>query len=147
MNKIIIVMLYLSLVVFGFMFGKHFSSLPQQTLLFADNSNTAVYVRGDRWAILTGNHDALLNIINAYGITDCANKQIYIANSLSKGNLREVVLHELLHAGTCDNKGQTHNLFYNSSSPENHEGIYKIADYISSLLSNNPDLSKFLSGE
>jgi hypothetical protein len=71
---------------------------------------------------------------------------IIVRNSLTYGNQRDTVLHELLHAGTCSEDGQVHNLYYNSSSEEAHEGIYKIADYMTSLLHDNPEFARYLAG-
>jgi hypothetical protein len=140
----------LGLVIFiaGTVFGSLFTARPQNPTLtanFVDGKSYAVFVRGDRWGIQVGKADAMLDMLGMYGITDCRSKKIFVRSALSFENQRNTILHELLHAGTCDEQGLSHNKFYNSDSEENHEGIYKIANYISELLITNPELSPYLS--
>lgn len=103
-----------------------------------------IHIRGSEWTIKIGTEDDLLDLLGMYGITDCATKKVYIHGSLDIANQRVSISHELLHAGTCDETGHVHNKFFNSESETDHEGIYKISEYFTSLLHDNPDLAKFL---
>jgi hypothetical protein len=114
---------------------------------YPNGESQVVYVRGTRWAVFVGSEDALLDLLDMYGITDCKKQAIYIRGSLTLANQRDSVLHELLHAGTCDTAGDTHNMFYNSETAGGHEGIYKIAGFMSTLLHDNPELANYLIGE
>jgi hypothetical protein len=101
-------------------------------------------IRGNKWILKVGTEDEMLDILGMYGITDCATKRVYVHGSLDIVNQRSTITHELLHAGTCDEAGHVHNKFFNSESETDHEGIYKIADYFTTLLHDNPELAKYL---
>jgi hypothetical protein len=103
-----------------------------------------IYVRGTKWIFLVGTDDEMLDLMGMYGETNCATKKVYIHGSLDYMNQKNTIVHELLHAGTCDESGHVHNKFYNSESDVDHEGIYKIADYFTTLLHDNPELAKHL---
>lgn len=122
-------------------------SSPSAPKAYINGTSNVVMVRGNRWGIAFGVNDAVLDMLGMYGITDCANKMVYVHGSLNAANQRDAVLHELLHAGTCDEAGKSHNKFYNSETEAGHEGIYKIADYMSTLLHDNPELATYFSGE
>lgn len=111
---------------------------------FENGSGEAIYIRGSRWVLLIGREDEMLDLMGMYGETNCSTKKVYIHGSLDLSNQRDTVIHELLHAGTCDESGHVHNKFYNSENEADHEGIYKIADYFTTLLHDNPDLGKYL---
>jgi len=118
---------------------------PPKPVSYENNSINAVFVRGDRWNILVGTKDDVLQVESAYGYTDCSQQNIYIASSLTYGNQRDTILHELLHAGTCDTDGNLRNTYYNSD--DGHGSIFKIANYISTLLHDNPELARYLAGQ
>lgn len=113
---------------------------------YANKTGEVFMVRGDRWGVLFGTEDDMLDLMGDYGLTDCAKKKIYVRGNLNLSNQRDTMIHELLHAGTCDEGGRSHNLYYNSTSEASHEGIYRIADFMSTLLANNPGLNKYLGG-
>lgn len=120
---------------------------PSAPKVYANATVQMVMVRGNEWAVLFGSEDPILDLAGFYGITDCAHQKIYIHGSLNMANQRDSVLHEILHAGTCDEAGNSHNRFYNSDTDAGHEGIYKIADFMSTLLHDNPELAIYFSGE
>lgn len=106
-----------------------------------------VYVRGHEWNIVRDPYDdAILDMRSEAGETDCKRQDIFIRSHMIEPEQRNALLHELFHAGTCED-GDVYNLYWNSTSEATHEGIYRIADYLSDLLHENPDLTKYLAGE
>lgn len=74
---------------------------------------------------------------NSYGITWTKTSSIYVDSGLSKGQLRETVLHELFHA--CQTVGS----FYgNNSSADGF--IESTAPTLIQILRDNPDLVRWL---
>jgi hypothetical protein len=60
---------------------------------------------------------------------------------------KTIVMHELTHAAVCtDAKGDflPDNMYYNSVTPEDHEGIYAFTEIWGELLYRNPKLGKWL---
>lgn len=111
---------------------------PAVPKVYADGVGEAVFIRGSRWGIVVGKKDEILDVLGMYALTDCPSKRIYVHSSLTIANQRDTILHELLHAGTCDEEGKLHNKFYNSDDEADHAGIYKIANYMSELLHEKP---------
>lgn len=109
---------------------------------------TTIYIRGHEWSIVTGSpiNDQILESLHFYGLTDCKRRDIFLSDDQPISDERNSLLHELLHAGTCRD-GDVHNLYWNSSSPEAHEGIYRLADYLTDLLHENPELTKYMAGQ
>lgn len=125
---------------------------PKQTLVvrklghtYANGSIETIFIRGDRWSIAVGIFDDVLDNGGFIGYTECEDKTIYVHGSLTYMNQRDTVLHEILHAGTCDTEGNPHNKFFNSDTEAGHEGIYKIAHYMTEVLHDNPELATYLS--
>lgn len=119
---------------------------PKTMAVYSDNSAATVFVGSHEWNMVFGGHDKLLDLLNVYSITDCKDKEIFFRSGLSYMNQRDSVYHELLHANTCDDLGNVHNLYYNSDTENGHEGIYKITDFTVTLLHNNPELAHYLAG-
>jgi hypothetical protein len=92
--------------------------------------------------------DEILNFHHALGETYCQDATILVKKDLPYAEERDTVMHELLHAGTCTESkdGKIDNLYYNSSSQDSHEGIYRIAQYITELEYENPELTHYLAG-
>lgn len=108
---------------------------------------SSVFIRGHQWGIIENQPtDIFLDKADVYAFTDCTQQAIFVREGMSNANERDTLLHELLHAGTCDD-GKPDNLYWNSTSQESHEGIYKISNYLSELLYENPDLVKYLVGK
>lgn len=114
--------------------------------LYGDMTGTALFIRGTRWSLLVGTKDEELDRESSYGQTDCPNYTIFIRGDLNYENQRDTIFHEALHAGTCDTKGYLHNTYYNSPNALTHEGIYKISQFTTELLSSNPELARYLAG-
>lgn len=137
--------------VIGFCLSEHLKAkeVVKPAGVYANGSATAVFIRGNRWHIRIGYPDTnrFLKIMTSYGNTDCANHIIDVAANLNIGNQRDTILHELYHAGTCDEGGETHNLYWNSDTAYGHEGIYKISQFTTSVLHDNPELARFLIGQ
>lgn len=111
---------------------------------YPNASGLFIFIRGTKWTVLFGTEDEMLDLMGFYGQTDCTKKKIYVRGSLDYVNQNDVILHELLHAGTCDEAGKSHNLYYNSTTETDHEGIYKISDFFTILFHDNKDLAKHL---
>jgi hypothetical protein len=122
------------------------AEVPSHLITYPDLSRHFIFVRGNRWSLEIEGPNDLQKYNNTYGTTDCSTKTIYLEDGLGYLVQRDALLHELLHAGTCDKSGKTHNKFWNSTTEADHEGIYKISDYLSTLLHDNPELSHFLAG-
>lgn len=103
-----------------------------------------VYILGEPWHVILKPKlwDVVVgdNIGTVTGFTNCSKNIIYLVPT-NEAETREDLFHELLHAGTCHHKEG--NLWYNSKDVETHEGIYRIAFYMSELLAANPELAKY----
>lgn len=123
-----------------------------------------IFVRGHRWntaegltviSVSKGKQETVDEYLDDlgkgekfYGITDCPDNLILIHSNLSRANERDDLMHELLHAGTCDGAtGRIDNFYYNSTNEEQHEGIYRISQYITELFHENPELVKYFISE
>lgn len=108
----------------------------------------SIYIRGHAWNIITQDksNDKIMSVAGVDGLTDCKRHDIFLSDYQSSSSMRNSFIHELLHAGTCAD-GDVHNLYWNSSSEDAHEGIYRLADYLSDLFHENPQLTKYLAGE
>ena len=78
------------------------------------------------------------------GYTRCIDHAIDIDPTQHTYDQRDILIHELLHAETCAVDGSVDNYYYNTANPETHTGIYHISDAVLDLLSNNPELVKYL---
>lgn len=123
-----------------------FEKKDKPPVLFANTSEQLLFIRGQRWSVQIQDN-VFFRLSGAYGITDCKRKVIYLEPNLEYMAQRDALLHELFHAGTCDEAGVIHNKFWNSESEEGHEGIYKISDFMTSLLHDNPELGRYLIGQ
>lgn len=139
----------------GVLLGKSFvpsppklqPNIPVLPVAYPDNSNTVVFIRGERWGVWFGAKDEFLNFANVYGLTDCKPKHIFIENGLNYENQRDTFFHELLHAGACGPDGNLKNKYYNSETENGHEGIYKISQFTTELLHTNPELARYFAGQ
>lgn len=138
MKYIASLVLVLAMLMFGEGCGR-----PVPTL-YPNDSVVSVWVLGNEWRLTFGKHDDILDMLRAYALTDCAHKSINIHNNLTYMNQRNTIFHELLHAATCDEAGQVHNYYFNSTDEDSHGGFYKIADFTTTLLHDNPELAKYL---
>jgi len=132
-------------VVFLLIRAESVSYPPHKTI--PNKTDITVNLRGVRWGIGIGFRDDILDTLQLYALTNCSKHLIYLRGDLNYENQRDAIIHELLHAGTCDNDGNSHNMFYNSTNEVDHEGIYKIATFLTSLLDGNPELALYLAGQ
>lgn len=148
----------------GGILGYSFVEGTTQTVSKTNEIPDIIFVRGHRWNVAQGltvisgpdgkpeTVDAVLDELGEkekfYGITDCPENVILIHSDLSRANERDDLMHELLHAGTCDGAtGKIDNFYYNSTDQQQHEGIYKISQYITELFHENPELVKYFISE
>jgi hypothetical protein len=105
-----------------------------------------ILVRGHQWTITKYDFENTKDpdMIGLLGLTDCGLRVIFYDPTVSNSELRTVLLHELLHAGTCLGD-EPQNPYWNSNTNE-HVGIYRLAEYESELFLTNPDLVDFLAG-
>lgn len=123
--------------------------LPRAPASFATHTATPtlIFVRGHQWVVVENKESTkFLTDNNLAGYTDCAQNAIFLTQKETAADERDTLLHELLHAGTCED-GKSNNLYWNSTTSEDHEGIYKISDYFSDLFYENPELAKYLAGQ
>lgn len=82
---------------------------------------------------------------NKYAYTRC---NIHVISfKIGSPNLRKLLLHELSHAAVCTDTIAgpiPNNFYYNSTTPEAHEGIYNFSDVWAELFYRNPDLANYL---
>lgn len=137
--------------IYGWFLGTH-PNLPYQLdslyrRVFEGNGGMpkGVYVRGELWRIHQVTDLAIPDNGSVYtGVTDCKEHEILIQIYIPQAIQRETLIHELLHAGTCFDNDDVHNLYWNSKTEEGHEGIYKLGWYLSDLLKENPELTAYL---
>lgn len=101
-----------------------------------------VSVRGVAWVI---ENDAKLPNIGLDGLTECGLHKMYVDYNVPDNELRNVVIHELLHAGACQGD-KLDNSYWNSYDNPTHEGINRLGQYESELLKENPELTLYLAG-
>jgi hypothetical protein len=108
---------------------------------------TTVDVNGVNWKI-----QQVANIggpmSDLAGVTECSTKRIFISN----GSMRKqtALMHELSHAAVCIDAGggfMVNNLYYNSLTNLDHEGIYRFSEIWAELLIRNPQLALYESGQ
>lgn len=103
-----------------------------------DGMPAKVYVNGVRWAIVKGDQDNTLDLIGAYGVTDCKQRVILIHGGMTLSGERDTLLHELFHAHVCINDVPD-NRFY--LSEDGHGTIAKTSQYIQDLFHDNQELA------
>lgn len=82
---------------------------------------------------------------NLEGYTECATRHIVILRSSE--DKHTALMHELSHAMVCTDAGGgfgVNNLYYNSTTSADHEGIYRFTALWAELLHRNPDLAFYL---
>lgn len=140
-DEILTIFFLVALLIVGVCLGY---GLGEKHLHVTSSIPSVIFVRGHRWDVVeNADTDKVLDKAGLYAVTDCTQQAIFIQEGLSSGNERDTLLHELLHAGTCED-GSIHNLYWNSTDEKDHQGIYKISNYLSELLYENPDLVKYL---
>lgn len=121
---------------------------PNQTLKkYGDSSTHFLFIRGNRWTLEVTEQSPFDIFSNAYGFTDCKARKITLKSNLDYTTQRDAIIHEVFHAGTCDTNGKAHNLYWNSSTEISHEGIYRISDYLTQILHDNPEFTNYLAGQ
>lgn len=101
--------------------------------------HTAV-INGEQWSILevkkVQDNPTLL------GWTDCRTHIIEILKSEPDAEKADTIIHETLHALTCEG-GRVHNEKYDSSD-EGHKGIYFAGKHLAEFLHDNPEIVRFI---
>jgi len=107
-----------------------------------------LFIRGHRWVVILDETNYMDNH-HIFGETNCKDEEILVKSGLTVANQRDTLFHEILHAGTCTESkdGDVNNLYWNSSTPEKHEGIYRLSQYLTELFYENPELVKYLAGQ
>lgn len=110
---------------------------------------TALDVNGTNWAI----EQVPIGQVpaeKADGATNCGMRHIWIAKGYNGSAERRLLMHELTHAMVCtgaDNGFSAANMYYNSTTNDDHEGIYKFTILWSELLQRNPGLALYLGNQ
>lgn len=102
-----------------------------------------VNVFGTNWTVLEVQYPADNN--DLLGYTSCQLHMIELKRGYDK--TREGLAHELMHAmvcGTASDGYDVNNMYWNSSNPYKHEGIYRMAKAWAELLHENPALAAYL---
>lgn len=102
-------------------------------------------IHGERWNLFVGNNAERMGLLGELGETQCETHHILVAGGLDRIIQRETVIHEMLHAQTCDEKNEHHNDYFNSLGQDGpHPGIDKIATVIATFGNDNPELAPYL---
>lgn len=76
------------------------------------------------------------------GLTLCNRREIILRAEQTEAEMRDSLIHELLHGITrCDAKHM------NSTGEDKHQGIYWLSPRLAWMLTHNPALLKYLSGQ
>lgn len=109
-----------------------------------DKPPSTVLIDGHEWRLESREYMPILDDgSGTLGMTYC--DQHLIIYKPRQYDLRKTIIHELFHAGTCTD-GDVDNTYWNSESKadEHHIGIYRLANFMTNLLRNNPKLAKWL---
>lgn len=82
-----------------------------------------------------------------YGYTYCESRTILLTPA---SDYREHLMHELSHAMVCMDAGGgfvSKNAYFNQSSDEEHEGIYRFARMWAELFRRNPQVARYMAGD
>jgi|SRR5215831_7699386 len=104
-------------------------------------SPLALNIRGENWEVwdtqdIAKSYQKTLDENGAVGMTFCDKKIIVYDGRIEVQNLRNILWHEVFHAGVCTKNP----LYWNSigDGPGEHEGIQNIADYLEDFTRTNP---------
>jgi hypothetical protein len=124
------------------------SSTTTKSIYYNDNGMPKIiYIDGDLWYIIESSIKDDKSAIGADGYTDCSNRNIWIRPNLPIHLVRQDIVHELMHAGACDKPSDWwNNKAANSANQIDHEGIYHTGLFLSQVLHDNPELTKFIAG-
>ena len=101
-------------------------------------------VNGITWRIKETDLTSMLGTkLNGY--TDCSIREIYISSTAI--NKHTALMHEITHAAVCTDAAfdfTVNNLYFNSKTNVDHEGIYKFTEFWAAMLQRNTELAKYL---
>lgn len=124
------------------------SSTPKYSNLLPNtptDSPMQLLIHGERWNLFIGDNAERMSLLGELGETKCQVHAILIAGGLDRIIQRETVIHEMLHAHTCDEKNEAHNDYFNSEGQSGpHPGLDKIATVIATFGNDNPELAPYL---
>lgn len=122
----------------GHKFGMRASEPSEQ--FYTDHLPNVAYVDGIRWYISKGDGDQELDLISAYGVTDCKRKIILIHSGMTLSGERDTLLHELMHAHVCINDAPDNHFYL---SEDGHGTIAKTSQFIQQLFRDNHELGEW----
>lgn len=82
-----------------------------------------------------------------YGYTYCESRTILLTPA---HDYREHLMHELSHAMVCTDAGGgfiSKNAYFNQTTDDEHEGIYRFARMWAELFRRNPQVARYLAGD
>ena len=106
------------------------------------------YINGDEWQLTAmrrlpedAPHERGSTLLAE---TYCENRVILYDPDQNALELRNTIWHELFHAGAC-HEGDSDPEHWNSEEPHKKgDGYYRIGEYLSTLMRNNPELAHWL---
>lgn len=133
----------LAVLTLGVFAGHHWgmrASEPSEQF-YSDSMPNVIYVQGVRWYISKGEQDQELDLISAYGVTDCKRHIILIHSGMTLTGERDTLLHEILHAGVCVGESPDNHYWL---SEDGHATIAKVSQFLVPLFIANPELAKYI---
>jgi hypothetical protein len=98
-------------------------------------------INGDPWLLLE--KKVVHNNRYLLAWTDCAIRVIEVRTDQTDQDKADALVHEVMHALTCDAFGNTNNDLWNNET-EYHDGIYWGAPRLLRFLQDNPQVVKYL---
>lgn len=97
-------------------------------------------INGEPWRVLE--KDRIHGTTYLLGVTDCPIRLIELRKNQNDAEKADTLLHEVLHALTCDATG-VHNDKWNNDE-DSHEGIYWAAPRLLEFIQDNPEVVGYL---
>lgn len=122
---------------------------PHWTPYFKGDVPTVLYISGAKWDVIIGDEDwdRQLELDGFDGESICVRHIISIHSDLPVARERDAILHEILHAGSCQEPEDKQALYYNSPNMKHHEqGFGRISVVLTTTLHDNPELTLYLAG-
>lgn len=108
---------------------------------YKDRMPKKAYIHGQRWYIDKGDKDQELDLIEAYGVTDCKNHIVIIHSGMTLAGERDTLLHELMHANVCISDAPNNGYYL---SVDGHQTIAKTSQFIAELFITNKELARYM---
>lgn len=129
----------------------HPQDLTTEILSSADTFDNGMprllFINGQRWYVASDRDwDIHLTLGHRMAETQCERNVIAIRTDLIESNKKDSLLHEIFHAGACNQPEKEQYTFYNSTDEESHPGFERAANVIYTVLHDNPELTRYLAG-